>query len=111
MKETPKFYFSVRSELKELCNQASSKLKLTPELFLPRRADPEATGYDVRCAMPQGITIKPGSYMKIPLGFRMFAPSGWWLSLAPRSGTFMKKHIHPLYGVIDETFEDEMVFV
>jgi deoxyuridine 5'-triphosphate nucleotidohydrolase len=104
---TPQFYFSVRDDLTTLCLDT----KVTPENFLPNKADPESTGYDVRCAQPGGIIIKPGSYLKIPLGFRMYAPAGWWLSLAPRSSTFIKKHIHALYGVIDQTYENEMMFV
>jgi deoxyuridine 5'-triphosphate nucleotidohydrolase len=104
----PQFYFSLRSDLNVLC---AAKGKVTPSEFLPKRADAEATGYDVRCAIPEGIIVRPGCYVKIPLGFRMFAPKGWWLSLAPRSGTFIKKHIHALYGVIDETYENEMMFV
>lgn len=94
----PIFKFALREDLKD-----------RPE-FLPTRADPEATGWDVRCAEPDGITIPNGGYFKIRLGFRMFAPSGWWLELRARSSTFVKKKLHSLYGVIDETFEHEVLF-
>jgi dUTPase len=96
----PVYKFALREDLKE------------EKQFLPTRAEPKATGWDVRAAMQdkQSITLKPFEYAKIPLGFRAFCPDGWWLSLKPRSSTFAKKSLHALYGTIDETFEGEMVF-
>jgi len=94
----PEFKFALREDLKD-----------RPE-FLPTQADPEATGWDVRCAEPGGIRITNGDYFKIRLGFRMFAPPGWWLELRARSSTFAKKKLHSLYGVIDETYENEVLF-
>ena len=81
--------------------------------FLPTRADDQCTGYDVRAAMhdKKPLIIKPGEYAKIPLGFRAWCPEGWWYKLVPRSSSFMKKHLHFLYGVIDETFPLEAVAV
>ncbi|HVI42759.1 MAG TPA: hypothetical protein VM577_19300 [Anaerovoracaceae bacterium] len=118
MTSVPEFHFALRPDVETLCaaenvklEAAGSSSRLKPSDFGPQRADPEATGYDVRCAAIDGVTLKPGCYVKIPLGFRMYAPPGWWLSLAPRSSTFIKRHIHALYGVIDETYENEMVFV
>lgn len=109
----PKFHFSISSELVDNLakhNSIEGNEKFSIEQFLPTRSDPEATGYDVRCAVLGGVILSPDTYIMVPLGFRMMAPAGWWLQLNPRSSTFAKKHIHALYGVIDETFERELLF-
>ncbi len=75
--------------------------------FLPTRAHNADTGWDVRCAVLGDIVLQPYQHAKIKVGFRMFAPKGWWLELRPRSSTFGKKKINSLYGVLDETWEGE----
>ena len=77
--------------------------------LLPRKAHANDTGWDVFSRLEE-IILRPGQYAKIPLGFRVFAPEGWWLELRPRSSTFVKKQLHALYGVIDEGYENELVF-
>ena len=94
MIEVPEFKFALREDLK---NQ---------EGFLPTKSEPSATGWDVRCAESYGITIGEFKYVRISLGFRVFAPHGWWLELRPRSSIHAKKHLNCLYGVIDEGFEN-----
>ena len=98
----PVFKFAMRSDL----NSEDA------HFLAPARGSSHATGWDVRAAWSthQMRTIQPGEYVKIPLGFRVFAPPGWWLELRPRSSTFGKKHLHALYGVIDEDYEGENVF-
>lgn len=98
--DVPNFKFALREDLLDRGD------------FLPTQGEPSATGFDVRAAQSdrQPMLIQPGSYFKIPLGFRIFAPRGWWLELRPRSSTFAKKFVHALYGVIDEQYENELVF-
>jgi dUTP pyrophosphatase len=76
--------------------------------FLPTKAHDNDTGWDVKAA--ENFTLRAGQYTKIPLGFRIFAPPGWWLELRPRSSSFAKKQLHALYGVIDTEYENELVF-
>ncbi len=78
--------------------------------YFPKRGTERASGWDV-CAAPQKpIVLRAGQYAKIPLGFRVLPPEGWWLELRPRSSTFAKKQLHCLYGVIDEDYEGECLF-
>ena len=101
---TPVFKFAVRADIQE-----------DSEQFLPTKSDPEATGFDVRCAEPFGlvpgeILLLPFQFAKIRLGFRAFSPPGWWFELRPRSSSHANKNLHCLYGVIDETYENELIF-
>lgn len=99
----PVFKFTIKPEISR--GMASS---LGPEDFLPKKGSEKATGWDVRAAEP--VRLRAGQYVKIPLGFRVFAPDGWWLELRPRSSTFAIKHAHALYGVIDEDYEGQCLF-
>lgn len=96
MKNIPTYKFALREDLKDR------------KEFLPTRAEPKATGWDVRSTID--LTIRPFQQVKIPLGFRSFCPEGWWFELKPRSSSFAKKNLHALYGTIDETYEGELVF-
>lgn len=93
---TPTFRFALREDLKD------------DKRFLPTRGEPTASGWDVRSA--DKLTLRPLETAKIRLGFRGFCPEGWWYELRPRSSSYAKKNLHALYGVIDETYEGELVF-
>jgi len=100
MSDIPVYKFALRSDLVE------------DKRFLPTRAEPKASGWDVRAAMPnrQSLIVKPFDLVKIPLGVRGFCPEGWWYEIKPRSSSFVKKNLHALYGTIDETYEGELIF-
>jgi dUTP pyrophosphatase len=101
------FYFCLDEQLAEKCKlyneQCLEDTKISPGDFLPKRADDLSAGWDVRCA--ETTELIPFRYLKIPLGFKVFVPDGWFLKLVPRSSTFIKRHIHSLYGTIDESYE------
>lgn len=80
--------------------------------FLPKQAEPKATGYDVRACMAnqKSLVLRPGQYAKIPLGVRAFIPENYWYEIKPRSSSFAKKFLHSLYGTVDEHFGQEAVF-
>jgi dUTPase len=94
----PIFKFAIREDLKD-----------TGDMFLPKKAEPYATGYDVRAAFPdrKDLVLRAGQYFKIPLGFRAFCPEGWYYQLHPRSSSFVKKSMHNLIGICDETWEGQ----
>jgi dUTPase len=98
--EVPEYRFALREDIKDDLR------------FLPTRGEETATGWDVRACFPdkKELVIRDGQYVKIPLGFRAYCPEDWWLKIAPRSSSFVKKSLQALYGVIDETFEGEMQF-
>lgn len=97
--EVPTYYFALRKGLEQ------------DNKFLPTKANPLATGWDVRAAFESAsINLRPGQKYLIPLGFRGFCPEGWWYELKPRSSTFAKKSLHCLYGTIDEDFEGQLCF-
>jgi dUTPase len=93
----PEFKFAVREDIEDIGK------------FLPTKAKSHDTGWDVRCAEPDGVVLEPFDCACIPLGIRMYAPEGWWLELRPRSSTHAKKHLNCLYGVIDEGYENELL--
>lgn len=105
-KVVPEFKFTFTSKLLEFCKKTGKD----PNEWLPTKSHDLDTGWDVRCAAYSQITLANGWYTKVPLGFRVLSPYGWWLKLVPRSSTFIKKNIHALYGVIDETYENEVAF-
>lgn len=103
----PEFKFALTEVLVDECSRRD---EFSSKDFLPTRAENRASGWDVRCAEPEGFELIPGCYLKIPLGIHMLAPEGWWLELKPRSSTFTKRHLHALYGTIDETYPGELLF-
>lgn len=106
MNEIPVYSFALREDLKTAVGPDGKS-------FVPSRATNGSTGWDFKAALTTmgPLIIRPGMYVRIPLGFRVFAPAGWWLECRPRSSSFAKKNLHCLYGVIDEDYEGECLFV
>jgi dUTPase len=89
----PKFSFNLRDDL--------------DSSFLPARAEPTATGWDLKAALEPGqeeIVLQPFGRALINTGVRMCAPDGWWLRLVARSSTFTKRNLHLHIGTIDTSY-------
>lgn len=102
----PLFKFALTNELVEACKGT----EFDEGDFIPTKAEPKATGWDVRCAMPEGLNLKEGCYYMIPLGILVFCPDGWWYELESRSSTFIKRNLHSLDGKIDELYPQELKY-
>lgn len=64
---------------------------------------------DLRCAEPNGVTIKAGGDAIIKLGVGMILPDGYEAHIAPRSSTFKKYGIllTNSVGVIDHSYNGD----
>jgi dUTPase len=101
MDDTPVFQFAIREDLIDLGDK-----------FLPKKVEPGSAGWDVRCAQKdrKPIILRSGQYARIPLGFRMIPPKGYWVDLRPRSSTFAKKSLHYLIGTLDFSWRGENAY-
>ena len=97
---TPKFKFALREDLKDM------------KQFLPTRTTDRSSGWDISCAWDdhKDHTVQPGEFVKIPLGIRCIPDEGYWYEVKPRSSTFVKKHLHALYGTVDNDYRDQLYF-
>lgn len=95
----PEYKFCLTKQALELPNS---------NIFLPTKGESKASGWDVRSTVD--LKLKPYEKVLIHLGFKAFCPEGYWFELKPRSSSFAKKHLNSLYGTIDETYENEVMF-
>lgn len=81
-------------------------------LPLPSRESEGAAGFDLRCALPEGETIRlaPGMRALIPAGFAMALPEGFEAQIRPRSGLALKHGVTVLNapGTIDADYRGEV---
>lgn len=77
-----------------------------PGAQVPKQAHPGDAGYD--CVTPTPVTLLPQSVTKVPLGFSLEFPEGFYCQIAPRSG-LASKGIWPVGGVIDSNYRGEVV--
>lgn len=86
------------------------KLPHGSDLPLPSYESGAAAGMDVRAAVQEPVTLKPGARMLVPSGFQMAIPIGYEAQIRPRSGLAYKHGITMLNspGTIDSDYRGEV---
>lgn len=86
------------------------KLNHAKDLPLPNYESVSAAGMDLRAAVTEPVTIKPGERTMIPTGLQMAIPEGFEAQIRPRSGLAIKNGITMLNtpGTIDADYRGEV---
>jgi dUTP pyrophosphatase len=89
------------------------KVKRTPgseDIPLPARMTEHAAGFDLRAAVTDSVTVKPGEIRLIPCGFSMALPVGYEAQVRPRSGLASKHGLTMINapGTIDADYRGEV---
>ena len=86
------------------------KLPHAADLQLPSYESKSAAGMDIRAALGESITLKPGERTLIPTGLQMALPHGYEAQIRPRSGLAIKHGITMLNspGTIDADSRGEV---
>ena len=86
------------------------RLPHAEDLALPSYESEYAAGMDIRAALEEPITLKPGSRQLIPTGLRMALPMGYEAQIRPRSGLAYRNGITMLNtpGTIDADYRGEV---
>ena len=79
-------------------------------LELPRYETELAAGCDVRAAVAEALTLKPGERFMVPTGIAIAMPPGWEAQMRPRSGLAAKHGISCVNapGTIDADYRGEL---
>ncbi|GAB4223574.1 MAG: dUTP diphosphatase [Spirochaetales bacterium] len=77
---------------------------------VPQYASSHAAGADLKAALPEPITVSPGSTVLVPTGLRVAIPEGYEGQVRPRSGLALKHGITVLNapGTIDSDYRGEV---
>ena len=86
------------------------KLEHAKDLSLPNYESVHAAGMDIRAAVKEPITLKPGERTLIPTGLQMALPKGYEAQIRPRSGLAIRNGITMLNapGTIDADYRGEV---
>ena len=79
-------------------------------LDLPRYETALAAGCDIRAAVTEPLTLKPGERFMVPTGIAIAMPPGWEAQMRPRSGLAAKHGISCVNapGTIDADYRGEL---
>ena len=85
------------------------EVKVLPEgrgLELPRYETDGAAGMDLRAAVNEDVTLRPGERIRIPAGIALALPDGYEAQVRPRSGLALRKGLTLLNspGTIDSDY-------
>ena len=77
---------------------------------LPRYESAMAAGMDIRCNIPQAITLQPMERKLFPTGLFIELPEGYEAQIRPRSGLALKRGLTVLNtpGTIDADYRGEI---
>lgn len=77
---------------------------------LPRYESAQAAGMDIRCNIPEAITLQPLERKLIPTGLFIELPIGYEAQIRPRSGLALKRGLTVLNtpGTIDADYRGEI---
>jgi dUTP pyrophosphatase len=83
------------------------------ELSLPAYATERAAGMDLRAAVSDPVSLKPGERALIPTGIAIAIPKGYEAQVRPRSGLAIKQGITMLNspGTIDSDYRGEIKLI
>ncbi len=86
------------------------RLPHAENIELPSYQTPQSAGMDLRAAIEQPITIKPGERVMVPTGLVLEIPEGFEGQVRPRSGLAIKKGLTVLNapGTIDSDYRGEV---
>lgn len=86
------------------------KLPHARDLQLPKYETASSAGMDLRAAVDEPVTLKPGERKLIPTGLQMALPEGFEAQVRPRSGLALKNGITLLNspGTIDADYRGEL---
>lgn len=80
------------------------------DLPLPAYETEHAAGMDIRAAVTEPLTLRPGERALVPTGLRIALPEGYEAQIRPRSGLAIKNGISLLNtpGTIDADYRGEI---
>ena len=77
---------------------------------LPKYESAQAAGMDIRCNIPEAVTLQPMERRLIPTGLFIELPVGYEAQIRPRSGLALKRGLTVLNtpGTIDADYRGEV---
>ncbi len=87
--------------------------KLNNKAIKPTKGHSEDAGYDLYACIDEPINILPGETIKIPTGWSIAVPNGYFGALFARSGLATKQGLRPAncVGVADSPYRGEYIVV